>query len=246
MAELLRTPGTAATAARRSRRRLPGRRAGALLRLPCYMPAHRTENRNVLPLRLLPGLPAHARPHDAGRQRPGAVHHCGWTPMACSHPGAPRNSLELAIEMSFTSFGSSQTFLRPQSRTEAASLFCSLRATCRAARGSSSQAHAGCRRWLRLAGVWPQSSPWCSPPAGPKRPRQAGPSAVRPPPRRLGSKGLAPCRPSSAPFHRGARAPVNVPALRSCKSCPVLHSSPPPCHHHLWAAVGGDLSQNLC
>lgn len=40
------------------------------------------------------------------------------------------NSLELAMEMSLTSLGSSHTFLRPQPRTEEASLFCSFRETC--------------------------------------------------------------------------------------------------------------------
>ena len=38
-------------------------------------------------------------------------------------------SLELAIEISLTSLGSSHTFLIPQLRTEAASRFCSLRDT---------------------------------------------------------------------------------------------------------------------
>jgi hypothetical protein len=67
-----------------------------------------------------------AAPHVAGISiRNTSLHNQGQAPVLVNVP-PPRNSLELAMEISLTSLGSSHTLRRPQLRTLAASRFCSL------------------------------------------------------------------------------------------------------------------------
>lgn len=82
----------------------------ALLRAPSNPLPHRLQN------------PFQPRERQAlGRQRIGVT--------SGNEKSGRRNLLELAMEISLTSLGSSQTLFLPQPRTEAASLFWSLRET---------------------------------------------------------------------------------------------------------------------
>lgn len=76
-------------------------------------------------------------------------------------PGRPPHSLELAMEISLTSLGSSHTLRRPHCSTEAASRFCSLRDTMAAKSGPAAPSDPNTKEGRRTGGLQPCAARVC-------------------------------------------------------------------------------------